>query len=102
MDNILKDLYFGRYAAFERKFEPHGDHAEAIEKVVNLEEALVNRLPADLIQPFRDYANAVADLASITGEEEFEEGYRIGIRLLMAAFPGGIAAEDVPPVPKRK
>ena len=42
MDNILKDLYFGRYAAFERKYEPDGDHAEAIERVVNLEEALVN------------------------------------------------------------
>ena len=40
MDNILKDLYFGRYAAFERKYEPNGDHADAIEKVVNLEEAL--------------------------------------------------------------
>lgn len=62
----------------------------------------MNRLSPDLIQPFRDYVNAVADLASITGEKEFEERYRLGIRLLMAAFPAGTAAEDVPPVPKRK
>ena len=102
MDNILKDLYFGRYAAFERKYEPNGDHAEAIERVVSLEEALVNRLPADLIQPFRDYANAVADLASITGEEEFEEGYRLGVRMLLSALPAEITAENVPPIPKRK
>lgn len=102
MDNILKDLYFGRYAAFERKLEPNGDHAKAIERVVNLEGSLVKRLPADLVEPFRDYANAVADLASITGEEEFEEGYRLGVRMLLAALPTEIAEKDVPPIPKRK
>ena len=102
MDNILKDLYFGRYAAFERKYEPNGDHAKAIERVVNLEESLVKRLPADLIEPFRDYANAVADLASITGVEEFEEGYRLGFRMLLAALPTEIAEMDVSPIPKRK
>lgn len=66
MDNILKDLYFGRYAAFERKIEPSSSHAEAIDKVVELEEALMNDLPSELLQRFRTYSNAVTDLASIT------------------------------------
>lgn len=38
MDNIFKDLYFGCYAAFKRKFAPSSSHAEAIDRVVELKE----------------------------------------------------------------
>lgn len=102
MDNILKDFYFGRYAAFERKVEPSSSHAEAIDKVVELEEALMNDLPSELLPRFRSYSNAVADLASITAEEEFEEGVRLGIRIMMAAFPKELGDTTLPPIPERK
>ena len=102
MDNILKDLYFGRYVAFERKFEPSSSHAEAIDRVVELEETLMNDLPSDLLVQFRTYSNAVADLASITAEEEFEEGFRLGVRIMVAVFPKEFGDTPLPPIPERK
>ena len=102
MENILKDLYFGKYAAFERRFAPNSDHAAAIDKVVALEDALIEKLPNELVDQFREYSNAVADLASLSGEEEFEEGYKLGVRMMLAAFPEEYKNVDLPVLPNQK
>jgi len=102
MKDILKELYFGKYAPFERSYAPDSEHTKALNKVVALEADMQKALSPEQWTMFRLYADAVAVLASISAEEEFKEGYRLGVRMLLAAFPDEIAAKDVPPISKRK
>ena len=36
---------------------------------------------------FKQYDDAVADLASVSNADSFVEGYQLGVNLILAAFP---------------
>ena len=87
MRDILRDLYFGRYAAFERTYSHESEYAQALGVVVDLEEKLRNILSEEQKTLFKQYDSAVADLASVSNANCFEEGYQLGVNLILAAFP---------------
>lgn len=87
MRDILRDLYYGNYAAFERTYTRDSEQAKALEIVVDLEEKLWNTLTEAPKELFKKYDDAVADLASVSNADSFVEGYQLGVNLILAAFP---------------
>ena len=87
MRDILRDLYYGNYTAFERTYSRESEQAKALGIVVDLEEKLRNVLSEEQRALFKQYDDAVADLASISNAESFVEGYQLGVNLILAAFP---------------
>ena len=87
MQDILRDLYYGNYAAFERTYSRESEQAKALGIVVDLEEKLQNVLSEEQRALFKQYDDAVADLASISNADCFVEGYQLGVNLILAAFP---------------
>lgn len=85
--DILRDLFYGNYAAFERIFARDSEQAKALGIVVDLEKKLKKVLPAELQILFKLYDDAVADLASVSNIDSFVEGYQLGVNLILAAFP---------------
>lgn len=99
---ICKDLYYRRYVAFERKFEPNSSSTEAIDRVVELELTLITDFHSELLPRFRIYSNAVADWASITDNEDFAEGFRLGGRIMVSAFSNELGDTLLPFIKERK
>ena len=87
MQRILRDLYYGDYSAFERHRLRGPEETEVLNLVVALEEKLHNGLSKEMWAIFEQYENASADLSCLTVEQDFIEGYRLGVRLMLAAFP---------------
>ncbi len=88
MRDILRDLYYGNYAAFEHTYSRESEQAKALGYVVELEEKLRNTLTEAQKDLFKQYDDAVADLASVSNADCFVEGYQLGVNLILAAFPG--------------
>ena len=87
MRDILRDLYYGNYAAFERTYTRESEQSKALGIVVDLEEKLRNMLSEEQKAVFKQYDDAVADLASISNADSFVEGYQLGVNLILAAIP---------------
>lgn len=87
MRDILRDLYYGNYAAFECTYSRESEQAKALGIVVDLEEKLRNMLSEEQKVVFKQYDDAVADLASVSNADSFVEGYQLGVNLILAAFP---------------
>ena len=86
MQRILRDLYYGDYSAFERHRSRGPEETQAIDLVVALEERLHNELSKEMWAVFEQYEDASADLSCLTAEQDFIKGYRLGVRLMLAAF----------------
>ena len=75
------------YAAFERTYSRESEQAKALGIVVDLEEKLRSMLSEEQKALFKQYDDAVADLASVSNADCFVEGYQLGVNLILAAFP---------------
>ena len=87
MRDILRDLYYGNYAAFERTYTQESEQSKVLGIVVDLEEKLRNMLSEEQRALFKQYDDAVADLASVSNADCFVEGCRLGVNLILVAFP---------------
>ena len=87
MLRILRDLYYGDYSAFERRRLRGPEEAKTLDLVVDLEEKLHDGLSKEMWTLFEQYEDASADISCFTAEQDFIEGYRLGVRLMLAAFP---------------
>ena len=87
MRDILRDLYYGNYAAFERTYSCESEQAKALGIVVDLEETLRGMLSDEQKALFKQYDDAVAELASVSNTDCFVEGYQLGVNLILAAIP---------------
>ena len=80
-------MYYGNYAAFKHTYTRESEQAKALEIVVDLEEKLRNTLTEEQKALFKQYDDAVAELSGVTNMNSFIEGYKLGINLILAAFP---------------
>ena len=94
MKKIILDLYNGNYSAFERRFAPNCEQTKALNRVVELEEEVQKTIPAEYQPLIKAYGDALSDLSSISCQDDFLEGYRLGVRLMLAAWPEN--AEEIP------
>lgn len=92
MRDILRDLYYGNYAVFERTYTRESEQAKTLGNVVDLEEKLRNTLTEAQKDLFRQYDDTVAELASVSNADSFVEGYQLGVNLILVAFPEHVDA----------
>lgn len=86
MSNILSELYNDLYSVQNRSFQPDSAYNEMLEKADRLEKELMQALSEELKQKFISYQDAAMHLSSLTGEMDFKEGFRLGMRLMAAAL----------------
>ena len=86
-NDMVRHLYYGNYVAFERTYSRESEQAKALGIVVDLEEKLRSMLSEEQKALFKQYDDAVADLASVSNADCFVEGYQLGVNLILAAFP---------------
>lgn len=96
MPSILSELYRGSYNVMKCAY--HSDTAFARNKLCtdqeNLEEEIINALPDEKKYLFKQYLKVSSDLNFASSEEDFIEGFRLGVRLMIAALcPEPSAAE---------
>lgn len=94
MLSILSELYAGDYGPLDRPYNPNTAYSKQFRKLSDMETALKSKLSDELKKDFTEYCNASADLAFLGAEEDFIEGFRLGVRLMIAALcPEPSAAE---------
>lgn len=88
MKSILYDLYHGLYSASERSFSDDSDYGRAFARLVELEKELLERLGETEKRLFLEYNSVSSDMDAFTGECGFEEGFRLGVRLMIESMAG--------------
>lgn len=87
MSSILTELYQGNY-------EPQKDHSYrgdseygiAFSRLIELENELLRDMTEEAKGCFEKFNEASAELSSITGKLGFEDGFRLGVQLMIEAL----------------
>lgn len=83
MHDILSELYLGNYRPFARSYPPDSPCLKQSIHVSDLQDELARSLPAELRDKFLEYVRACGQLTDLEGQEDFREGFRLGIRLML-------------------
>jgi len=86
MNRILSEIYNDDYSVQQHAYQPDLKYHEILEKTSQLEKELLKELPEELKQKFIAYQDTSMHLSSLTGEMYFKEGFRLGVRLMVAAL----------------
>ena len=87
MDKILSLLYHGEYCALDTDYEENAPHNLALGKAEALEVQFRDQLPDELKPLFDELKKAATEALDACGLKDFTAGYRMGVQLMMAAFP---------------
>lgn len=85
MPDILSELYLGNYRPFARPYPPDSPYLHQSALVSELQDELTRSLNAESREKFLEYVHACGQLSDLEGQEDFKEGFRLGIRLMLAA-----------------
>ena len=88
MNQILYDLYHGLYSASDHSFSDDSEYGRAFARLVELEKELLERLPETEKRLFLEYNAVSSDMDALTGEYGFEQGFRLGVRLMLESMAG--------------
>ena len=85
MSGILRDIYRGKYTVIQKQARKGTPFAKLLDQSNELEERIRKGLPKSLKEDFDQYVKTSADLSYLACEEVFIAGYRLGVRLMLAA-----------------
>lgn len=86
MEKIIIDLFHGDLSILDRCDYPCPAYSAAYENMEKLEGELMAALPAALKSKFIEFRDEFQRVSDLACEQEFVCGYRIGVRLTMAAL----------------
>lgn len=92
MEKIILDIYRGNYSALDRPYVINSKERNAFAQVDGLKKALEKVLPKEHHSLLEKYYDAFMDAVSATGEQEFVFGYRMGVKMMIAAWPDEVKA----------
>ena len=81
--SILKALWEGELAPFERPVDPMSRYARCMARMMEKEDEFKALLDEETRQAFEKYCDYQYDLASAGEEDGFFEGFRLGARLMI-------------------
>lgn len=98
MRNILSDIYRGKFTVIQKHNRKWTPFAKLLDQSNELEARIRKDLPESLRDAFDQYVKTSADLAYLACEEDFIAGYKLGIRLILAALENNqdISSKDIP------
>ncbi len=82
MPETLKALYYGNISPFEAPIPAGSPLRRLASKLAKCEDALAELLDEDGKQLLRDFDDIHQQVASINSEENFIQGFRLGVRLM--------------------
>jgi hypothetical protein len=86
MRKIIEDIYTGRLSAGNRTFKRGSEYEKALSELIQREDALHGKLCPDDGETLAAYAQAYANLNSISNLENFSIGFRMGAQVMLAVF----------------
>lgn len=98
MRNILSDIYRGKYTVIQKHNRKGTPFANLLDQSNELEMRIRKDLPESLRDVFDQYVKFNADLAYLACEEDFIAGYKLGVRLILAALENNQdnSSKDIP------
>lgn len=82
MPETLKALYYGNISPFEAPIPAGSVIRKLASKLAKCEDALAELLDEDGRQLIREFDDLHQQLTSINSEENFIQGFRLGVRLM--------------------
>ncbi len=87
MDRIVRDLYRCNFEVFERRISRDSGELVAARKASTLEERFITTLSDEQRIAYEALKEARDEQYFLGGENDFVAGYRLGVRMTLAAFP---------------
>ncbi len=87
MEKIILDLHRGNFDAFQRAYSKDSEETKAFLRVGELEEKVSAALNPENRPLLKEYAEAFLDLVSAACDEDYLAGYRLGVQMMLAAWP---------------
>ena len=78
---IIENLYYGNIAPHENHVDPESRLAVLQDLLVSSDEDLTRLLPENCRGPFAAFKSAYDEILSLSEEESFAQGFRLGIHL---------------------
>jgi len=85
MQSIVADIYRGRFDVLERLYKRNSD--QAFSCMENITASMKRKIPAEYHDLLREFEKSMMDLMDAACEDEFLAGYRLGVRMILAAWP---------------
>ena len=88
MTSILKEFYLGNLNTSPRLIKPNSRLSRAMEALVEAEEKLLANLDGELKKSLEDFSTTQMEINSLSCEENFIYGYRLGVLMTTEVFSG--------------
>ena len=85
-EKILSELYHGNLNAFAKSVVQGSDYQKAMQKISALEEKLMEQLNDEQRKLLQEYISEQMKLYTISGEERFTDGFRMGAKMILEIF----------------
>ena len=87
MNKLILNIYHGNLEALERPFDADSKENLAMSRLEDLENRITEAVPVEYHALLSEYHNAFMEVVDAVAEEDFLEGYRMGVQMMLAAWP---------------
>ena len=87
MKKFILDLYHRNFEALEKAFISDTRENHALSRLEYMEEEMKKAIPEEYHALLSNYHNAFMEVVDAIAEEDFLEGYRMGVQMMIAAWP---------------
>lgn len=85
-ESLIREIYFGTYDPVQGRHAAAKERNGAFDEILEMQRALMKRVPEEFRMDFEKFSDACLSLLSEQSAEDFEAGYRLGVRLMIAAL----------------
>ena len=85
-EKILSELYHGNLNPVAKLVVQNSEYQKAMQKISDLEEKLMKQLDDEQQKLLQDYISEQMKLITISGEERFTDGFRMGAKMILEIF----------------
>lgn len=85
-EKILSELYHGNLNPVAKSVVQGSEYQKAMQKVSILEERLTEQLDDEQQKLLQEYISEQMKLNTISGEERFTDGFRMGAKMILEIF----------------
>ena len=87
MNKLILNIYHGNLEALERPLDADSKENLAMSRLEDLENRITEAVPVEYHALLSEYHNAFMEVVDAVAEEDFLEGYRMGVQMMIAAWP---------------
>lgn len=87
MDSFIRDLFRGDWRAFMPEYSPDARQSKYFRKMEELDAQMHTDIPSEYHPLLEEYQGNMMSLMDAACEDDFVHGYRLGIQMLLAAWP---------------